>query len=143
MTRGLYEPTGFAKRLQDFLYDYSPASMGSSPNTLSSYCSTFRQYLFFREKHDKITADNLELNDFTADSVEDFLNWVEQDRGCKAVTRNQRLASIHAFCYYLIRKEPLYIRQSLGTGPSGKEATSQPIDTQGLRGRKSGCGSRI
>jgi len=111
MKRRTYEPTGFAKRLQEFLYDFSPESLGSSPNTLSSYCSTFRQYLLFREQCDKIAADRLDLADFTVESVEAFLNWIEQDCGCKTVTRNHRLASIHSFCYYLIRKEPLYISQ--------------------------------
>lgn len=111
MGRRLYEPTVFAKRLQEFLYDFSPESLGSSPNTLSSYCSAFRRYLLFREKHDNISADRLELADFTADSVDAFLNWIEQDCGCKTVTRNHRLASIHSFCYFLIRKEPRYINQ--------------------------------
>jgi site-specific recombinase XerD len=111
MKRRSYEPTVFAKRLQEFLYDFSPESIGASPNTLSSYCSAFRQYLSFREQHDKIVADRLELSDFTVESVEAFLNWVEQERGCKTITRNLRLSSIHAFCYYLIRKEPRYISQ--------------------------------
>ena len=111
MKRRLYEPTVFAKRLQEFLYDFSPESVGSSPNTLSAYCSAFRQYLLFCEQHDKIAADRLELSDFTVESVEAFLNWIEQDCGCKTATRNLRLSSIHAFCYYLIRKEPRYIGQ--------------------------------
>ena len=111
MSRKAYEPTDFGKRLQEFLDDFSTESLGSSPNTLSSYCSTFRQYLFFREQCDKISADCLELADFTAESVEAFLKWVEHDCGCKTVTRNQRLASIHSFCYFLIRKEPRYINQ--------------------------------
>jgi site-specific recombinase XerD len=111
MKRRLYEPTVFAKRLQEFLYDFAPESIGASPNTLSSYCSSFRQYLSFREQNDKISADRLELSDFTADSVDAFLNWVERDCGCKTVTRNHRLASIHSFCCFLIRKEPRYISQ--------------------------------
>lgn len=111
MKRRPYEPTIFAKHLQYFLYDFSPESVGASPNTLSAYCSAFRQYLSFREQYDKIVPDRLELSDFTVESVEAFLNWVEQDRGCKTVTRNLRLSSIHSFCYYLIRKEPRYISQ--------------------------------
>jgi site-specific recombinase XerD len=106
-----YKPTAFAKRLQDFLYDYSPASLGSSPNTLSSYCSTFRKYLSFREQHDKISADRLDMRDFTVESVEEFLDWIEQECGCKTTTRNQRMAALRSFCRYLVRKEPLYINQ--------------------------------
>lgn len=111
MKRRTYEPTVFAKRLQGFLYDFSPDSVGASPNTLATYCSAFRQYLSFCEQNSKISADCLELSDFTVESVEAFLNWIELDCGCKTVTRNLRLSSIHAFCYYLIRKEPRYISQ--------------------------------
>jgi site-specific recombinase XerD len=111
MKRDAYEPTIFAKRLQDFLYDYSPQSLGSSPNTLASYCVTFRKYLAYREQYDDIAADRLEMSDFTADSVEAFLDWIERECGCKTTTRNQRLTAIRSFCHYLIRKEPLYIDQ--------------------------------
>jgi site-specific recombinase XerD len=45
------------------------------------------------------------------DSIDAFLNWLEMDCECKTVTRNQRLAVIHTFCHYLIRKEPLFINQ--------------------------------
>jgi len=106
-----YEPTDFAKRLQEFLCDYAPISLGVSQNTIASYCSTFRRYLAFREQKDKISADNLKLSDFTADSADYFLNWLESDGGCKPVTRNHRLACIHSFCSFLVRKEPTYIHQ--------------------------------
>jgi len=107
----IYEPTDFAKRLQDFLSEYAPVSLGASQNTIASYCSTFRKYLAFQEQHNKIAPDQLKLSDFTMDSVDDFLKWLELDCECKTVTRNQRLAIIHTFCQYLIRKEPLYINQ--------------------------------
>ena len=106
-----YEPTDFAKRIQEFLCDYAPVSLGVSQNTIASYCSTFRRYFAFREQKDKISPDNLKLNDFTADSIDCFLNWLENDCGCKPVTRNHRLACIHSFCHYLVRKEPMYIHR--------------------------------
>jgi len=111
MSRSEYEPTDFGKRVQDFLFDYSPTSLGSSPNTLSSYSSAFRRYLSFREKCDNILPDSLALKDFTPESVEAFLDWTERICGCKIVTRNQRLAAMHSFCQYLVRKEPLYMNQ--------------------------------
>lgn len=111
MKPNLYEPTDFGKRLQEYLSNYAPISLGVSQNTIASYCSTFRKYLAFQEQENQIFADCLKLKDFTADSVESFLNWLESDCGCKTVTRNHRLAGIHSFCHYLIRKEPLYINQ--------------------------------
>jgi site-specific recombinase XerD len=111
MKRKIYEATSYAKRLQEFLGEYAPNTLGASPNTLASYCSTFRQYLTFCEQCCKIEADRFGLDDFTASSVEKFLDWIEKERNCKTVTRNHRLAVIHTFCHFLLRREPRYISQ--------------------------------
>lgn len=101
----------FSQRLEEFLNVYAPGSIGASPNTLASYCSAFRQYFSFRSEKDGIDPDELCISDFTMESIESFLNWIETECGCKTVTRNQRLAAIHAFTKYLIRKEPQYMGQ--------------------------------
>ena len=40
-----------------------------------------------------------------------FLQWLEDERNCKAATRNQRLAAIHSFFSFLMVEEPQYIQQ--------------------------------
>lgn len=107
----LKKPTAFSRRLEDFLCVYAPQSVGASPNTLSSYSYTFVKYLSYRELKDCIPPDSFELDDFTADSVDAFLEWVENECGCKTVTRNQRLSAIHAFSKYLSRKEVQRLHQ--------------------------------
>ena len=104
-------PTAFSKHLEDFLCAYAPRSIGASPNTLSSYSYTFVKYLAYRESTDGISPDSFDLDIFTADSVDGFLDWMEHDCGCKTVTRNQRLSAIHAFCKYLSRKDVQRIHQ--------------------------------
>jgi Site-specific recombinase XerD len=104
-------PTTFSKRVEDFLTVYAPNSLGTSENTLISYSYTFVLYLEFREKKDHIDPDNFDLKDFTADSVDAFLDWLESERNCKTVTRNQRLSAFHAFCKYLCRKEVRLLNQ--------------------------------
>lgn len=104
-------PTQFSKRLEDFLCTFAPDSLGASPNTLSSYCTTFRRFLSFAEVKNGISADKFELKDFSADSIDNFLNWLESDCHCKTVTRNQRLSALHSFCRYLMRKEPAFMNQ--------------------------------
>jgi len=106
-----YIPSTFAKRLEEFLVDYAPQSEGISGNTIAAYCSTFRQLLSFNERQNNIPVESYDLKHFTADNVESFLNWIEQDCGCKTVTRNQRLAALHAFCKYLQRKETKHLSQ--------------------------------
>ena len=38
--------------------------------------------------------------------ISDFLEWLERDRKCSILTRNQRLAAIHAFFRYAQYEEP-------------------------------------
>lgn len=104
-------PTAFSRNIEDYLSVYAPNTLGVSDNTISSYSYTFVKYLDYREKNDSISPDELELEDFTAESVEAFLDWLEQDCNCKTVTRNQRLSAIHAFCRYLCRKEVRLLNQ--------------------------------
>ena len=99
------KPTLFSKRVEDFLTVYAPNTLGTSENTIVSYSYTFVLYLEFQEKNNGINPDNFELKDFTADSVDNFLEWLETERNCKTVTRNQRLSAFHAFSKYLCRKE--------------------------------------
>ena len=104
-------PTVFSKYVEDFLCAYGPQSIGASPNTLASYSYTFVKYLSYRENKDGITPDCFEIDEFTADSIDCFLDWLETECGCKTVTRNQRLSAIHAFCKYLSRKDVQRLHQ--------------------------------
>ena len=106
-----YAPTAFSRNLENYLSVYAPGTLGASANTISSYSYTFVKYLAYREQIDHIPPDEMELEDFTADSVESFLIWLEEDCKCKTVTRNQRLSAIHAFCKYLCRKEVRLLNQ--------------------------------
>ncbi len=40
------------------------------------------------------------------------MRWLEDERNCKAATRNQRLAAVHSFFSFLMVEEPQYIQQS-------------------------------
>lgn len=104
-------PTMFSRHIEDYLSVYAPNTLGASANTISSYSYTFVKYLAYREEKENISPDELELEDFTADSVESFLEWLERECNCKTVTRNQRLSAIHAFCKYLCRKEVRLLNQ--------------------------------
>jgi site-specific recombinase XerD len=48
-----------------------------------------------------IPPERLWLKDLTREVIEDFLSWLETERGCGISTRNQRLSAIHAFYKYL------------------------------------------
>jgi integrase/recombinase XerD len=55
------------------------------------------------------TVDQLEIDHFTAEHVRQFLQHLEEARGCSIPTRNQRLAAIHALAHFVAQRGPEYI----------------------------------
>jgi site-specific recombinase XerD len=70
-------------------------------NTQQSYRDTLRLLLpsVVRRAHKPI--DRLTVTDVTADRVRQFLNELEEKRGCGIATRNQRLAALHALARFI------------------------------------------
>jgi site-specific recombinase XerD len=78
-------------------------------NTIMSYRDMFRLLLSFYEIALNIKPEKMRLKDLTRESVEQYLNWLEQERNCSVSTRNVRLAAIHAFARYLQRELPEFM----------------------------------
>ena len=95
------KPTDFASQLSRYLGIYLPGQSGSSLNTVRSYRDTFSLFLRYCNDVQRINPQKLTFQDIDHHLVEQFLLWVENERGCSASTRNNRLAAIHAFYRYL------------------------------------------
>jgi site-specific recombinase XerD len=95
------KPTDFSYHLTNYLSRYLPGLRNVSPNTIKSYRDTFSLFLRYCRDIKKIPSEKFCLSHLKKPLAEDFLNWIEQERGCSISTRNQRLAAIHAFCKYL------------------------------------------
>lgn len=100
------KPSDFAKHLTDYLSSYLPGQRGISPNTIKSYVDIFRLLLTYCRDVKNIAPERMSLQKLDADLIAGFLDWLESDRGNSVVTRNQRLAAIHAFCRYLQTESP-------------------------------------
>lgn len=100
------KPTDFAIHLSRYFGVYLPGQSGCSVNTVRSYRDTFSLFLRFCQKERKLNPQKLTLEQVTRRLVEDFLQWLETERGCSAGTRNNRLAAIHAFYKYLQFEAP-------------------------------------
>lgn len=99
----------FAYYLTRFLSKYLPGECGVSENTISSYRDTFLLLLEYCKKEKTISAERLELKDIKQDMINDFLDWIENERGCSVSTRNVRLTAIHSFFKYLQYENPDYL----------------------------------
>ena len=83
--------------LKTFVEVHMPVARGLSPNTVTSYKACFRLLFEFMESKRGIGASDVRFADLDQEVIADFLDWIEGDRGCSALTRNQRLAALRAF----------------------------------------------
>lgn len=90
----------FLPLLEDYFVTYLPFSRGLSKNTINSYKQSFLLLLAFMNEKKNRKADAITFSDLNYDTLLEFFNWLEKDRNCKPVTRNQRLSAISAFSEY-------------------------------------------
>jgi integrase/recombinase XerD len=94
------EPSKFLQLLDSFITNYMPCSVGASPNTVTSYKYAFRLLLVFMYSKKGIPADKISFDKLDFDTMTEFLDWIEKERGCSASTKNQRLSAILSFSEY-------------------------------------------
>lgn len=82
-----------------------------SQNTVNSYRDTWRLFIRFLTLEQDLPLAKLSVDMVTADSVLQFLSFLEIDRKCGVRTRNQRRAAIRAFAQHAILYEPQYMEQ--------------------------------
>ena len=70
-------------------------------NTQRSYRDTLALLIPFIAGKVHKPIDQLDLDHLTADRVRQFLQSLEQTRGCSVATRNQRLAVIHVLAHFI------------------------------------------
>ena len=104
--------TDFAQCLASYLTMYLPGQLGLSENTIMAYRDTFKLVLLFAETECRLRPEKITLADFNIDFIAAFLHWLEQERSCGVVTRNQRLAALRAFARYARTQHPAYLFES-------------------------------
>ena len=97
--------TDMAMLLKDFFETYLLKERGVSNHTIRSYSATFQSLYAFFKDNKGIRANKLFVKDLSRRSINDYLNWLEMEKGNKVSTRNSRLASFKAFCHYAQYKD--------------------------------------
>lgn len=92
-----------------FLSKHLMLERGVSRNTQQSYRDTFCLFLPFVAAQIKTAIDKLVIDDLSPGIVSDFLGHLEQARSCSVATRNQRLATLHAFARFTGECSPEYV----------------------------------
>jgi len=92
--------TEFLDLLEIFFTDYMPYSAGLSTNTFKSYKYAFRLLMEYLYNVKKIGSGSITFRALDFETINGFLNWLEQERGCGIATRNQRLTALSSFAAY-------------------------------------------
>ena len=92
--------------MTSFFKKYLPGQKNLSPNTIRAYADAFKLLLIYCEEEKGIKSDRLKLENIDRELVSGFLDWLEEIRGCKTTTRNQRLIALHSFCRYVQKISP-------------------------------------
>jgi len=92
-----------------FLLEHLVGERNLARNTQQSYRDTLRLLLPFSVNRLHKPIDRLNVEDLSADHVREFLQDVEQNRGCGVATRNQRLAAIHSLAHFIGLNSPEHV----------------------------------
>lgn len=90
----------FAKLVTDFFIVHLKQHRNASKNTISSYRDAFKLLFKYSIEVRGISVERLTIDILTPEFVKGFLDWIEAERNCCIMTRNQRLAAIHSFFRY-------------------------------------------
>ena len=92
-----------------FLLEYLVAERNLARNTQFSYRDTLTLLLPFVGRRAGLAIDRLSVEDISPDTVRAFLEYVEHERGCGVVTRNQRLSAIHSLARFIGTRSPEHL----------------------------------
>ena len=122
------DPRTLGPWLRRFLAEHIVTERNLARNTQKSYRDTFALLLPFVGAKTRKPVDRLTVQDLTPRRVRQFLDHLEDDRGCSVQTRNQRLTAIRAFARFIASRDPEHLEWSANIRAiASKKATPQPI----------------
>ena len=92
-----------------FLLEHLVGERNLARNTQRSYRDTLALLIPFISSRVDKKVDQLDIDHVTAEHVRQFLQDLEETRGCSVATRNQRLAAIHALAHFVGQRAPEHI----------------------------------
>jgi integrase/recombinase XerD len=92
-----------------FLLEHLVGERNLARNTQRSYRDSLALLIPFIGDKTRKEVDQLNVDHLTAEHVRQFLQHLEEARGCSVPTRNQRLAAIHALAHFIGERGPEHI----------------------------------
>lgn len=89
-----------SRYISDFLHDYAPNHLTHSECTLKSYKDALTLYVLFLEDGG-VAPSAFTKSCFERKSIERWIVWLKEKRGCSPATCNVRLASVRVFLEFI------------------------------------------
>jgi len=86
--------------IRKYIKMYLPKQRKISPNTIRSYRGALELLVDFIKDKNRIPLKDVTIEMLTSETITEFLEFLENERGCSISTRNTRLAAIRAFLKY-------------------------------------------
>ncbi|MDO9580473.1 MAG: tyrosine-type recombinase/integrase [Bacteroidales bacterium] len=109
MKKATNESITIARHINAFLNEYVPSQKSCSNHTLKSYQYALVLYIGFLETAKGIRAESLSGECFSRQIIEEWLQWLMEQRNCSPETCNNRLASLRSFLKYLGSRDILLL----------------------------------
>jgi len=88
-----------------YLNIYLPKQRRASENTIRSYRESLELLIDFVKDKNKIPLWDVTFEMLDASTLVEYLDFIENERGCSISTRNNRLAAVRAFYKYVAEKD--------------------------------------
>ena len=86
--------------LEEFFTEYLPHVKGLQENSIIAYQYAFQLLFRYLEDAKGLIAEKVTFDDLGGKTIEEFLLYLEQKRGCSVRTRNLRRAAIVTFAKF-------------------------------------------
>lgn len=96
----------FFRHVRGFLTVYLPKNRCYSQHTIKAYRDTINLFRKFMLQEKKIDFTKIHFDQIDHELIYEFLTWLQNNRGCKASTRNHRLAALKSFFHYCAVEDP-------------------------------------
>ena len=114
--------------VQRFLMQYLVTERNLSRNTCKSYRDTFKLLVPFACAQLGKQDYQLTILDLSSELARRFLGHLEDQRGCCAYTRNQRLTAIRAFASFVASRDPAHVAwRGQISAIASKKTTTKPV----------------
>jgi integrase/recombinase XerD len=104
-------PNELGRAIERFFREYLPTLRGTSRHTIRNYRDAVVLFLRFVSTQRAKAIEDLDLDDFTAQRVRDFLAFLEAERRNGVATRNARLAALHTLARFLATEQPAHLAE--------------------------------